>query len=128
MKHLLIGLTAMMLGSSSLLAAGTPHIISTPIGPVWADSKGMTLYVLDRDQPLTTTCYGRCSRVWPPLWAPVEAGYAGAWTAIGRPDGSKMWAYRGHPLYRYVRDQAPGMVTGEGVVDRWGMWHAARPF
>jgi predicted lipoprotein with Yx(FWY)xxD motif len=63
-----------------------------------------------------------------PLWAPVDAMYAGAWTAVERPDGSKMWAYRGRPLYRYVRDEAPGMVTGEGVVDRWGMWHAARAF
>jgi predicted lipoprotein with Yx(FWY)xxD motif len=113
-----------------LVAAGrrhTPHHGFAHRSGV-VDSKGMTLYVLDRDQPLASTCYGRCARVWPPLWAPVDAMYAGAWTAVERPDGSKMWAYRGRPLYRYVRDEAPGMVTGEGVVDRWGMWHAARAF
>jgi predicted lipoprotein with Yx(FWY)xxD motif len=128
MKHLIPGLAAMMLGASSLLAAGTPHIVNSPIGPVWADSKGMTLYVLDRDQPLTSTCYGRCARVWPPLWAPVGAMHAGAWTAVGRKDSSKMWAYRGRPLYRYVNDEAPGSVTGEGIKDRWGVWRAARAF
>jgi predicted lipoprotein with Yx(FWY)xxD motif len=88
----------------------------------------MTLYVLDRDQSLVSTCYGRCARVWPPLWAPTDAMQAGAWTAVERKDGSKMWAYRSRPLYRYVKDEAPGSVTGEGVRDRWGVWRAVRAF
>jgi predicted lipoprotein with Yx(FWY)xxD motif len=37
-----------------------------------------------------------------------------------------MWAYRGRPLYRYVKDQQPGSVAGEGIADDWGVWHAAR--
>src|SRR5262249_2436995 len=125
MKHLVVSFAAMLLSASSVLATGP---INTPVGTVWADSKGMTLYTLDQDQPNSSTCYGKCTRVWPPMWAPADAMNTGAWTVIEREDGSTMWAYRGHPLYRYMEDAEPGSVAGEGVMDRWGAWHAARVY
>jgi predicted lipoprotein with Yx(FWY)xxD motif len=49
---------------------------------------------------------------------------AGDWTIANRPDGSKMWAYKGKPLYLYVNDKAKGDVVGDGV---GGIWHLAKP-
>jgi predicted lipoprotein with Yx(FWY)xxD motif len=121
----LVSLAAMMLSASSALATGP---INTAVGTVWADSKGMTLYTLNQDQPDTSTCYGRCARIWPPMWAPADAIDTGAWSVIEREDGSTMWAYRGQPLYRYVKDEEPGSLAGEGISDSWGVWHAARAY
>ena len=47
----------------------------------------------------------------------------GEWTVVDRTDGTKMWAYEGHPLYTYVEDKAPGEVTGDG---KGGVWHVAK--
>ncbi|MFY0104123.1 hypothetical protein ABTP95_19980 [Acinetobacter baumannii] len=41
-----------------------------------------------------------------------------------RDDGKGQWAYKGHPLYRWSKDQKPGDTTGDGVI---GAWHVARP-
>jgi predicted lipoprotein with Yx(FWY)xxD motif len=47
-------------------------------------------------------------------------GYA----VITREDGSKQWAYKGKPLYYWVKDTKPGDVSGDGVK---GVWHTAKP-
>jgi predicted lipoprotein with Yx(FWY)xxD motif len=36
------------------------------------------------------------------------------WTVVVGMDGSKMWAYKGHPLYTFIEDKKPGQVTGDG--------------
>ena len=36
---------------------------------------------------------------------------------ITRDDGSKMWAFKGHPLYTFVDDKKAGQVKGDGVED-----------
>jgi predicted lipoprotein with Yx(FWY)xxD motif len=38
--------------------------------------------------------------------------------------GKSQWAYKGKPLYFWVKDQKPGDKTGDGVN---GVWHAAKP-
>ena len=43
---------------------------------------------------------------------------------IIRDDNSRQWAYKGQPLYYFVKDGKPGDKTGDGV---GGAWKIARP-
>jgi len=42
-----------------------------------------------------------------------------------RDDGSKQWAYKGRPLYHWVKDAKPGDMTGDGFLNN--SWHVAKP-
>jgi predicted lipoprotein with Yx(FWY)xxD motif len=81
------------------------------------NGKGMTLYTFARDTPQQSNCNDNCAVQWPPV--PAEgAPPSDAWTVITRMDGSKQWAYRGMPLYGWIKDTAPGDITGDGVANR----------
>ena len=41
--------------------------VKTRIGPVLADSKGLTLYWYSKDTRMTSACTGGCATAWPPL-------------------------------------------------------------
>jgi predicted lipoprotein with Yx(FWY)xxD motif len=95
----------------------------TAKGPALIDTKGMTLYTFDKDSAGKSACNGKCAENWPPLMA--AGGPANAnWTVVSRDDGKKQWAYKGKPLYGWVKDKKPGDVTGDGVNN---VWHVARP-
>ena len=85
---------------------------------------GMTLYTFDKDQGGTSACSGKCIENWPAFVAGADAKPEGDYTIITRDDGSKQWAYKGKPLYLWVKDTKAGDVTGDGVNK---VWHAARP-
>lgn len=87
----------------------------------------MTLYVFDRDTAGSgkSVCNGGCAANWPPLAAPSGAAPAGDWTIVNRDDGTKQWAYKGRPLYYWVKDAKPGDKTGEGFANN--TWHTAKP-
>ena len=127
MKRILIGLAAAVMITSSALAAEPWKILKTSAGAIWADQSGMTLYVFARDHRNRSSCYGQCAYVWPPFRAGEHAKATGEWTIVTRTDGSRMWAYDGHPLYTYVRDKRPGQVTGNGVYQFGGLWHVVWP-
>ncbi len=87
-------------------------------------SNGMTLYTFDRDTvPGKSACNGPCATNWPPLMAASDAKASGDWSIITRDDGSKQWAYKGKPVYYWVKDQKPGDRTGDGFNN---VWHVAR--
>ncbi len=88
------------------------------------DANKMTLYTFDNDRHGVSNCSGECAIKWPPLT--VEAGTALPYnySLIRRADGSMQIAYKGHPLYRWFKDQHPTEQTGDGVK---GVWHVARP-
>jgi len=89
---------------------------------VLTDANGMTLYIFDKDAPGVTNCYEQCAINWPPLMADASAKADGEFTLVDRTDGTKMWAYKGLPLYLWKDDKAPGDITGDGV---GGVWHLA---
>ena len=93
---------------------------------VLTDSAGMTLYVFDRDpaDASKSACNGPCAANWPPLMASAGARPSGDWAVVTRDDGSKQWAYKGKPLYLWIKDTKPGERTGDGVNN---VWHVARP-
>jgi predicted lipoprotein with Yx(FWY)xxD motif len=113
------------LASSRAAEMATPAMTeNTGIGKVLTDHKMMTLYTFDKDQPGKSNCNGTCANHWPPLMAPADAKPSGDWSVITRADGSKQWAYKGHPLYGWEKDTKPGDTTGDGVNK---VWHAAHP-
>lgn len=94
-------------------------------GGVLSDKAGMTLYVFDKDPAGAgkSACNGGCAKNWPPLAAAAGAQPRGSWSVIVRDDGSRQWAYKGKPLYLWIKDHKPGDETGDGFR---GVWHVAR--
>ena len=93
-------------------------------GKVLTDQRGMTLYVFDKDGDGKSACNGACATNWPPLAAIGDAKADGLYTVIIRDDGSKQWAYKGKPLYTWIKDSKAGDITGDGVNNAW---HVAAP-
>lgn len=88
---------------------------------VLVNAAGMTLYTFDRDAAGSgkSVCNGPCAANWPPLAAAADAKSMGDWTVITRDDGSRQWAYKGKPLYLWVKDAKAGDRTGDGVNNVW---------
>ena len=107
-------------GAQQAALPATPPEISfgsTPIGPVFADAEGYTLYVTRRDaEPGVSTCLGPCASVWPPVRAAAAARPFGDWSLVARGDGAPQWAYRGRPLYRYRHEEQKDWAIGQGNV------------
>ena len=92
---------------------------------VYADGKGKTAYIFDKDTtPGKSACDAECAKSWLPLTAPADAKAVDEWSVITRDDGSKQLAYKGKPLYLWVKDSKPGDTTGDGFN---GVWRVARP-
>lgn len=93
---------------------------------VLVNPAGMTLYTFDRDAAGSgkSVCNGPCATNWPPLAAAAGAKGSGDWSVITRDDGAQQWAYKGKPLYTWIKDTKPGDRTGDGVNN---VWRLARP-
>ena len=98
--------------------------ISTGIGSVWADKKGMTLYTFKKDVTGKSNCNAKCATAWPPLMAAKNAKAAGDFSIVTRKDGSMQWALKGMPLYLWSKDKKKGDTTGHNL---GGVWDAAQP-
>ena len=92
---------------------------------VLTGSNDMTLYIFDKDSDGKSVCNGPCATNWPPLMASADARASGPYTVITRDDGSRQWAYKGQPLYTWVKDTKPGDITGDGFMNN--AWRAAAP-
>lgn len=130
MKRIL-AVTALALSLSACASTGyaaghgTPAVEMMVDGyPILTNAEGLSLYTWDTDPDGASRCNGGCAANWPPHMAPDSAHDAGDFTVVTRGDGAKQWAYKGRPLYTFIRDSAPGDVTGDGV---GGTWHLARP-
>jgi predicted lipoprotein with Yx(FWY)xxD motif len=69
---------------------------------------------------------------WPPLLVrgTVRIGRGVRAALVGRvirPDGSTQLSYGGHPLYSYIRDVKPGLVTGQAIDQDGGPWYVLGP-
>jgi len=90
---------------------------------VLTNAAGMTLYTFDKDSGGKSACNGPCAANWPPLMAAADAKASGDWTIVTRDDGGRQWAYKGKPVYSWVKDQKPGDKTGDGFNN---VWHVAK--
>lgn len=94
------------------------------------DHQGMTLYQFEGDARADgqgCTSAG-CALVWQPLPAPSLARPEAPFSIVTRADGSRQWAYRGRPLYRFSGDQLPGDARGSGRDARWRVAALTRDF
>lgn len=104
----------------SLASASLPGVGSVLTGP-----SGRTLYYFTTDSPTSTSCTGQCAVLWPPLVVPagsqptLGSGVSGTLGTVKRPDGSTQVTYKGHLLYYYEGDTAPGQDKGQGVDGTW---------
>lgn len=117
------------MGGSGMNSAGMAALmkIKTGVGPVLADAKGLTLYWYSKDTRMSSACTGSCATAWPPLTGKPEAAMGvrlvGKFGAITRANGMLQATYKGHPLYLYAGDMAPGQTKGNGL---GGVWHVLR--
>lgn len=124
---------ALVLAAASLAGCGSysmmPTMQAAPArvsGGALVGSNGMTLYTFDRDMAGSgkSVCNGPCATNWPPLMADEGARASGNWSVVTRDDGKKQWAYKGKPMYFWIKDTKPGDKTGDGVNQ---VWHTATP-
>lgn len=120
------------LAAGLLIASGAAFAQMAPAktgdsakGKVLTDGKGMTLYTFDKDSAGKSVCNGACATNWPPALAADDAKAMGPWTIVTRDDGLKQWAYKGKPVYAFVKDGKPGDTVGDGFLN--GAWHIAKP-
>lgn len=90
------------------------------IGPT-----GNTLYTFAKDTNGMSNCNGQCAANWPPLAVASDAKAMGDYTIVTRSDGMRQWAYKGQPLYYFVKDTKAGDMSGDGVMQ--GNWKVVRP-
>ena len=103
---------------NALFAAEAP---AKKANNVLVNPTGMTLYTFDKDKGSAgkSVCNDKCAVNWPPFTAPADAKASGDYTVVTRDDGSKQWAYKGMPLYLWIKDKAPGDMTGDKVGNVW---------
>jgi predicted lipoprotein with Yx(FWY)xxD motif len=110
----------------------TVSAADSSLGTILVDGTGMTLYLLTGDTPGGSICSDACATAWPPLTVSgsATAGPGVDGTKLGtiqRADGSQQVTYNGHPLYGFVKDQAPGDVNGQGIDKFGGIWYVVAP-
>ena len=105
---------------------------SASLGSYLTAPDGKTLYTLSSDPTDKSTCEGQCATAWPPLLIAADGKITQPTTVMGtlgiikRADGSHQVAFDGHPLYKFIKDTAPGQTNGEGIVAFGGTWHVAK--
>ncbi|HEU5421380.1 MAG TPA: hypothetical protein VFV41_27090 [Streptosporangiaceae bacterium] len=118
--------------SSSPAVSGTAAAAAKAVGlktakvagtTVLTSAKGFTLYTFAPDTATSSACNGGCAASWPPQQAPATV--KSPYSKIKRSDGSQQLAFRGHPLYTYTGDSAPGQANGNGITAFGGLWHEA---
>src|SRR4051794_41680031 len=72
----------------------------TKLGTVLVDARGRTLYLFEKDRGPSSSCYGGCASVWPPLTtdATPVAGAGAQAAQLGssrRRDGKRIVTYSG---------------------------------
>jgi predicted lipoprotein with Yx(FWY)xxD motif len=119
--------------TSAATSGGALGVRTTSLGPVVVDAKGFTVYLLTADRPGHSSCSAQCLVYWPLVPAPAGTtvpsvtGINAALAETKAISGASMVTAAGWPLYTFVKDKAPGDVTGQGVKAFGGTWYAVSP-
>src|SRR5262245_18892504 len=127
-----IGAALALAGGAAAASGATVDVAKSPFGRILVDSKGRTLYDFPPDTRGTSTCYGACAALWPPLTTngKPKAGPGVKAPLLGttkRSDGRVEVTYGGHPLYYYVADTRRGETTGQGLNQFGAPWWVITP-
>ncbi len=128
---ILMVMSLLLLGAVHIARAGKPpaplkEAKAGDLGTILIDPEGMTLDTFAHDtEPGKSTCNGPCVENWPPFTPMANApAPKPPLSVITHDDGTMQYAYKGKPLYRYIKDQKPGDTMGQKFRDRW---FAAQP-
>jgi predicted lipoprotein with Yx(FWY)xxD motif len=121
-----VGAAAATSPAARVAHAATVSLRSTAYGKILANSKGYTLYLFAKDKNDKSECNIACLSIWPFLLVSGKptAGPGVNQKLLGtiKVSGGNEVTYSGHPLYTYVPDTAPGVVTGEGSKSFGAEW------
>ena len=130
-KSILLGISLLCATATAIAQDAAPPApsVDVPIrkmNGLLVDIKGRGLYTFDNDKVLgKSSCNNQCKILWPPIKAEDGAVPKGPFTIATRDDGSKQWALRGKPLYRWASDKKYGDAGGDGVGDVWRLVRVA---
>jgi predicted lipoprotein with Yx(FWY)xxD motif len=110
--------------SSSSSAGDSLKAVSSPLGQIVVDGKGMTVYYFGKDTKGETAsaCTGACATQWPAVTAsgtPTVSGVTGTVGTIAGANGTKQVTIDGLPIYTYAGDSKAGDVNGQLVGNVW---------
>ena len=116
-------------------AAAPANTPAPPAGPpvrerngLLVDLKGRGLYIYTGDTERgRSQCDAQCMLLWPPIYADADAKPKGQFTIATRSDGTRQWALRGQPLYRWRGDKRRGDAGGDGVAGVWKLVRVTPP-
>jgi predicted lipoprotein with Yx(FWY)xxD motif len=107
-------------------AAPTISVRSTAYGKILVNSKGDTLYLWAKDKNDKSACSGGCLAVWPfvLISGKPTAGSGMNAKLLGtiKVKGGNEVTYNKHPLYTYISDVKPGIISGEGNTSFGAPW------
>ncbi len=99
------------------------RIVPAAQGVALTDYSGLTLYAFDgdaqRDNQICSS--SKCDVRWLPVIAPALADGVGGFSIVTRTDGTKQWAHKKKPLYRFKGDKLPGDAYGVGADKKWNV-------
>lgn len=122
-KNALIGLVATVaLVACASMSGGALAPYTKVSDGILVGNNNMTLYTFAKDAAGSgkSVCNGPCAANWPPLLVDGSPVVTGDYSVITREDGKKQLAYKGMPLYFWVKDTKPGDKTGDGFLN--GAW------
>jgi predicted lipoprotein with Yx(FWY)xxD motif len=115
-------------------APATVQVKTDPtLGPILANSKGLTLYRFLADTPGKSNCSTACAAAWPPLTLAMGTkptggpGVTGTLETITRADGTDQVVINHWPLYNFIKDQDSGDAYGQGLTAFGGHWYTVKP-
>jgi len=92
--------------------------IDSSQGVILTNYEGYSLYSYSANEDPVSTCTDDdCYEKWTPVSAPALAIGLGEFSIIDRVDGTRQWAFRGQPLFRFKGDLLQGDVHGRNVHD-----------
>ena len=115
------------MSDASQVTGVTLQVRNSAYGKILFDGRGYVLYAFSRDAKGKSNCSGRCAARWPVYFAKgtLRAGSGVKQALLGttrRSDGRRQVTYAGRPLYHYVGDTRPGLITCQNVSEYGGLW------
>ncbi|HEX4033692.1 MAG TPA: hypothetical protein VHX66_04545 [Solirubrobacteraceae bacterium] len=116
-------------------AAKTPPTLmvrSSAWGKILETGKGQTVYLWVKDKTKNkVSCGGACLKVWPLVTVSGKptagSGINAKLISTVKVNGKTEVTYNGHPLYLFISDTKPGVISGEGNTSFGGPWWLVSP-
>lgn len=122
MRVLALLLLSLICASVAIAAPSRAQVTtrSTSLGSVLVDARGHTLYVFDRNTPITSASWPAFLTTAKPVAKGVSAAKLGM---VKRANGKFQVTFMGHPLYFFASDTKAGDVRGASITH----WAAISP-